>query len=136
VNPVIKLYRKDLSNDAGKIPIALSNPSFSVLVFKPTLFKTAIDNSEGVKRILWYLITFGRMRIFYILDGKRVVHYSYILPKNFRFPFMDSCDLQIGPCFTNPDFRGQGFYTQALLMIPSCFCEQTRRSGFILLRKM
>ena len=64
------------------------------------------------------------MRIFYIMKGNQVAHYSFITPKNFRFPFMKEKDLQIGPCFTFPEFRGHGLYGQALKLIPLLFIKQ------------
>lgn len=122
---MIKLYRKIISQDNNTKPDLSLNSKYSFTVFKPTLMNTGLDNSERIKRILWYLITKGKLRIFYILENRRVIHYSFIIPKNFRFPFMNKEDLQIGPCGTDPDYRGQGLYSKALRMIPVLFSKQT-----------
>lgn len=121
---MIKLYKKVVNQDEIRIPFLPSEDDFSIKVFRPTIIKMGLDNSEKLKRFLWYLITFGRLRIFYILDGNQVVHYSFIIPKNFRFPFMNNDDLQIGPCYTDTNYRGKGLYTRALKMIPLIFHEQ------------
>lgn len=94
-------------------------------IFKPTIYKLGLEKSDCLKKLLWFIITGGRMKIFYIIDGKNVAHYSVILPKNFRFPFMKKGDLQIGPCFTYPSHRGIGLYTLALKLIPLLFSKQT-----------
>lgn len=63
---------------------------------------------------VWWL--FHQLRIFssrdycvvVIYSGERLVHYSGVFPRYFRFPFMNSRDLQIGDTWTDPDFRGLG----------------------------
>jgi len=122
---MIKLYRKVVNQDSKIKPNLKLNNNYSFTVFKPTILNTGLDNSEGIKSLLWFLITMGKLRIFYILDHRKVIHYSFIIPKNFRFPFMNKEDLQIGPCGTDPTYRGQGLYTKALEMIPVLFSEQT-----------
>lgn len=37
-----------------------------------------------------------------------IIHYTFVLPKCFRLPFMKKSDLEVGPCYTHPDYRGRG----------------------------
>lgn len=123
---IFKLYKKtDFNQDETPDQCLPADFPYTCKVFRPMFMRTGLNNAEILKRFLWYLITLGRLRIFYIMDGDIVIHYSFIIPKNFRFPFMDKGDLQIGPCFTDPKFRGRGLYSQALKLIPSLFSKQT-----------
>jgi len=117
---LIKLYRISKENDSGQIPIFLED-DFKIEIFKPTILKLGLDKSERFKRILWFIITFGQYIILYVIHDNQIAHYSFIIPKNFRFPFMKTNDLQIGPCFTYPGFRKQGIYTKVLKFIPNFF---------------
>lgn len=119
-------YKKSIIRDESAASCLSADGAFTYKVFKPTIFKTGIDKSELIKRYLWYFITFGKLRILYIMDGDKVAHYSFIIPKNFRFPFMSKDDLQIGPCYTNPEYRGKGLYTHALRLIPLIFFKRTK----------
>ncbi len=39
------------------------------------------------------------------------------MPKIYKFPFMGKKSLHIGPCFTEPEFRGKGLYPYLLTYI-------------------
>lgn len=43
-----------------------------------------------------------------LYDKNMVVHYCFVLPKCFRIPAMRKFDLEIGPYYTHPDYRGRG----------------------------
>jgi RimJ/RimL family protein N-acetyltransferase len=123
---LFKLYKKTgFNQDETPVTGLSADLPYTYKVFRPSIMKTGLDNSENLKRFLWYLITLGKLRIFYIMERDIVIHYSFIIPKNFRFPFMNKGDLQIGPCFTDPKFRGRGIYTHALKLIPTLFSKQT-----------
>ena len=69
-------------------------------------------------RISFWTLTFGKAKIYYLTDEHgEVIYTSYIIPACFKFPFMKSGDLEIGPCYTSPQFRGQGIYTKVLKSI-------------------
>lgn len=84
-----------------------------------------------IARFLFWLYSFGKAKIAYIKDVKRegmVCHCSYIIPRIVKFPFMKKQDLEIGPCYTVPEFRGQGLYPKMLLHITSQ--EEYKNSDF------
>lgn len=49
------------------------------------------------------------------------VSYCYQMTKNLRFPYMEKNTLQFGPCFTQKEYRGNGFYP---LMLNYLMCKQ------------
>ncbi len=49
-----------------------------------------------------------------IREGDAEVHHTCLFPAYFRFPFMDSGDLQAAGIWTRPDHRGQGLGGLAL----------------------
>lgn len=123
---LFKLYKKaDFNQDDTPFSCLPVDFPYTYRVFQPSIMRTGLNDAEILKRFLWYLITLGKLRIFYIMDGDIAIHYSFLIPKNFRFPFMNKGDLQIGPCYTDPKFRGRGLYFQALKLIPKLFFEQT-----------
>lgn len=59
---------------------------------------------------LQYVLTLGRAHCvlyFAALDGK-LVHYTVVQSRDFRFPFMSHRDIQVGPVWTHPMYRGKG----------------------------
>lgn len=73
-----------------------------------------IGFSAKLVRLYFWVITFGKYRIYYLLDNDRVVHTSYLVPKCSKFPFMGKNDLEIGPCFTEEQYRRKGGYAYML----------------------
>lgn len=67
-----------------------------------------------LSRLRFALLSKNRARIFYVRDGSRVVHTSYVIPKCRKFPFLNKNDFEIGPCYTDKEYRGLGIYPQVL----------------------
>ena len=65
-------------------------------------------------RILYYLIWNHVFNIFIIYRENNIVHYTMILSKSIKFPFMSKEDIQFGPSWTHPDERKQGLMKFAL----------------------
>ena len=84
-------------------------------------------STNGLKSyIYWNLITFGKCRVFSICDKEgKLVHYSYVVEKCWKFPFLQKADFEIGPCETAFEFRGQGIYPYVL----SCICKNKLRES-------
>jgi len=84
---------------------------FEFLIFKPRINSLRKHNSNILIYIFWYFFTRGKYNIFYVMnDAGKIIHYSHILPKFFKFPFMSKKDLHIGPSWTDPAYRGKGIY--------------------------
>ena len=73
---------------------------------------------NGIKtvyiRLLFQVMTLGKAQIYYVQSGNDIIHTSYVVLACAKFPFMDSDDLEIGPCNTYPVFRGKGIYPKVL----------------------
>lgn len=77
-------------------------------------------------RFMFSLLTFGRMKIFYVTDNDKIIHTSYVVPKCLKFNFLNKNDYAIGPCFTYPEYRGKGIYPNMLKVIcQSCKNKDT-----------
>lgn len=71
--------------------------------------------------LFWFLITLGKTYIYCVYVGEKQIHYSYVMKKCYKFPFLKSNDIHIGPCFTHPDYRGQGIYPAVIQRITTDF---------------
>ncbi len=49
--------------------------------------------------------------IYTVQRGRKIVHYSVVLSRFFRFPFMAENDIQIGPCWTDNEYRRKGIHS-------------------------
>ncbi len=61
-------------------------------------------------------------RMYVIVYGRCVVHYSYVLPNIERMPKMTAHDREIGPCWTDDRHRRKGLYTYAIKRLCKIFC--------------
>ncbi len=95
--------------------------SFAISEIKPRLFK-AYPKQKITPKILmhnmyWWLLTRGKYRIWCAYDGDNVIHTSYVIPKCKKFPFLNNDSYEIGPCYTESKYRGNGIYPAAIYQI-------------------
>lgn len=83
---------------------------YDIEVFTPSLFKLKKHSGKQFIYLFWLFFTRGRYRIIYTIKDDVIIHYTHILPKFFKFPFMQSCDLEIGPAWTHESYRGKGIF--------------------------
>ena len=75
---------------------------------------------QTIVRLVFFIISKGRCLVFYYKDKFGIIeHKSFVLPKCYKFPFMSTNDYEIGPCFTEPEYRGHGLYVKMLNWITS-----------------
>ncbi len=100
---------------------------YTVFVFEPSPLQLKLHPGNMLLYLFWYIFTFGRYSIYYIKnkDGK-IIHYSHLLPKFFKFPFMKDGDLEIGPCWTHEEYRGQNLYPYTISRIVTDRCKNGR----------
>lgn len=97
--------------------------NFNVEVFTPTIRGGLIILGENKSfklfavRCLFQMITLGKARVYCYRHNGELAHTSYVIPKCYKFPFMKNSDYEIGPCFTYPKYRGNGYYPQMLKYI-------------------
>lgn len=91
---------------------------YKLVNYKPGLMNLGNYGLSPMINMLWFIFSFGNFSVLILLDDKTVVHYSYLTPKVFRFPFMQKGDVQIGPCVTHESYRGQGVFSKVLSLVP------------------
>ena len=103
--------------------LSLKN-DYSFELWKPQIDKITPKNLFFKSLIVWWVFYYFRIfrsydyRIFIIyFKNKEVAHYSVVLPKFFRTPFMKNDDLQIGPIGTNEKHRRKGLNSYAIAQI-------------------
>lgn len=105
-------------------------PNYEIKVFNPSLLrwnlpKEKLSAKVFLVRMMFWFITRGKARIVYATtENDGVVHTSYVIPKCFKFPFLQRSDYEIGPCETNPQYRGHGIYPNVLRFICRSFREK------------
>lgn len=119
------LYKID-STDVKNMPKD-SFDEIDLKIFTPSLRGFFLKGEKiGIKiaciRLLFHVMTLGKVQIYYVQNGNDIIHTSYVIPACAKFPFMDRNDLEIEPCYTYPAFRGKGIY-------PKVLSEICRRRG-------
>ena len=85
---------------------------FKLIEFKPSV--VSLRKHAGPPLLLylfWFLMTKGKYRIYYVVNNEgKIIHYSHVLTKFYKFSFMKKNDMEIGPSWTDPASRGLGIY--------------------------
>lgn len=125
---VVKLlvYKIDDSNSLHQKMNSSLLSQYTLSITKPGLFGLTKFGQGFFVNLYWFLISFGKFEILQLHDSVNVVHYSYISPKVYRFPFMKKGDIQIGPCFTYKKYQKRGIYTYVLQYLISQYYNNGR----------
>ena len=96
------------------------NNEFDIFEFRPSIRKTRLKGEAknikvSIVRIWFQIMTFGKAKLLCAVNKNgNVMHTSYVIPKCFKFPFLNKNEYEIGPCNTIAEFRGQGIYPKVL----------------------
>jgi ribosomal protein S18 acetylase RimI-like enzyme len=100
-------------------------------VWSPKIHRLTPKNLFFKPIIVWWLFYYFKIfkscdyKIFIIYFGnKEIAHYSVVLPKHFKTPFMEKNDLQIGPIGTNENHRRKGLASYAINRILEFYKEK------------
>jgi len=99
---------------------------YHIDVFHPTLFNLSAHSSRLFIYLFWFIITKGQYKIFYVKKNDVIVHYTHVLPKFFKFPFMCSKDLEVGPAWTAESYRGKKIFPSMIIYLLKYFKEKNR----------
>lgn len=118
------LYKKQSCNDE-----VMFQDDLDIEVITPTIRRLFIEGEKkSIKllaaRLMFWIITFGKAKLYCYRQGGELAHTSYVIPKCCKFPFLESSDYEIGPCMTCPKFRGKGYYPTMLRYICSTVGSQ------------
>ncbi len=96
-----------------------------------------LDKKLAKKKFLFSVVTGGRYKICCVENSNgELIHYSFIIPHCAKFSFMKKGDIQIGPCWTRPDHRGQGIYGTVLNYIAQKALESNPQANmYVLIRE-
>ena len=106
---------------------------YSFKVWRPTMRVLVPRDLIRISFILWSFLHHLRLfesshhGIFMIHHGKELIHYSVVLPKFFRLPFMAKNDLNIGPCWTHHKHRRKGIARYVIQRILELYRDQDRK---------
>jgi GNAT superfamily N-acetyltransferase len=107
-------------------------------VWRPTLLELAPAGLKGRARaMLWGLLHVTRLfanqaySIILIRERSEIVHQTFVFPRYFRFPFMETDDIQVGDTWTTPAWRGRGLARLALLEARHRAAEEGRSLWYV-----
>lgn len=122
-------YKLNSSNYTSLVKY--ENPGFEIRRIRPRKFT--------FHNIAWMLLSFGRFIEHQIVEmaTSKVVARAQVMPKIFIFGFMKKNGIHIGPCSTEEQYRGRGFYPTLLTEIilkyknKDCyiFCDDENKSS-------
>ena len=73
-----------------------------------------LSPKQWLGRLYFWLISGGKYEIWFLYSGEQFVHFSYVVPKCAKFPFLEKSDYEIGPCATSSDYPRRGAYRYVL----------------------
>ncbi len=89
----------------------------SLGVHKPSVLGF-MKHKNTLRDLLWKWLSFSKCRIYRVYDDEgNVAHKSLVIGPNFKFPFLDKGEFEIGPCYTNEKYRGRSIYPYVLRAI-------------------
>lgn len=130
-------YKKNINKINSQIEL---EENYSFCIWRPginKIFIKGLDVSLFTMLICWIMHHLRLFRgrdysIFVVLyNNSEIAHYSMVLPKSFRFPFMKKDDLQIGPSWTNPKHRRKGLLSFAIAKMHETFKDKDRNFWYI-----
>lgn len=86
------------------------NEKYRIEIFEPSFLKLQQHKRFSLMHWTWYIFTRGTYKIIYIFDDNKIIHYTHAIPKFWKFRFMEHNDIEIGPCWTDESYRGEGIY--------------------------
>lgn len=113
----------DSSND---LKYTMLLKEYDIEQFSPTFFTLKKHTANTLLYLFWFLMTFGKYKIIYLKKDDEIMHYTHILPKFFKLPFLDLSDLEIGPSWTKESYRGKGIFPAVINHTVQCFKEKGR----------
>ena len=116
------LYKIDLSSDRAPFPETPFLKECELKKIPLSFFHLAAPFEKiGLKtflsRLEMLLSSKGKVSAYYLIRKGKIVHTALVVPPCRKFPFLGSGDIQIGPCVTEPSYRGKGAYPYVLSKI-------------------
>jgi len=111
--------------------------NYSLKIWKPKIYKIAPKGLFSVPFFAYWICHYLKLfsnsfySIYLIYYKNEIAHYSVILPKFFKTPFMESNDLQIGPIGTKKEHRRKGLANYAIQEIIESYKDQNQKFWYL-----
>lgn len=137
------IFRKNLSESCTDEVSVRSLPAgFKLEIFIPNrLSITPLGLRLNFAFSIWYTLYLllwmnqkKDYKFYTVYYGEQLVHYSVVLPKYYRFPFMEDTAIQIGPYWTKSYYRGRGLCPYVLSQIMSEYAK-TKVYAYVIIRR-
>lgn len=99
---------------------------YQIEQFIPSFVNLKKHSANRLLYIFWFIITLGGYKIIYLKKNEIIIHYTHILPKFFKLPFLGFNDLEIGPSWTEEAYRGKGIFPNVIRYIVETFKDEKR----------
>ena len=109
------------------------NEDFSDIIIQIKRLKPLSNCGKGrLANLYWWLIS----KEIYICEIKNkqtneLMHYTYVMKKSYKFPFMKENDYMIGPSVTPEQFRRQGLFYRAVVFSENEITANNKDANFI-----
>lgn len=119
------LHKLKEEQNASKYSDILS--MYHLDLFTPGLLHLKKHRANRWLYLFWYVMTYGNYKIVYLQKDDEIIHYTHILPKIFKLPFLSENDLEIGPSWTKEEYRGKEIFPSVIDYIVRSFEQQDRK---------
>jgi ubiquinone/menaquinone biosynthesis C-methylase UbiE/RimJ/RimL family protein N-acetyltransferase len=109
-------------------------------IFGGSKTRCACDLAWPVFAYLWlyyYFSSFDKhrwYRVRLVRDRDQLVHVTIEMSRDFRYPFMEDGDIEVGPAWTHPEYRGLGIASSVLAAVLSQAAREGRRAAWWICR--
>lgn len=86
-------------------------------------------SGKVLMNLFWYVITYGKCYIYFCKDDDMQIHFTYVMRRCFKFPFLKGEDIHIGPCWTHENYRGKGIYPAVLYNV----CTENKGDKYMII---
>lgn len=121
----LRLYRFDGVNNLNE-DMRKFIENYDISILSPSFVSLHKYGYGWFVNLCWFIVSMGKIEILLVKKENELAHFSYIIPKVFRFPFMKNDDIQVGPCFTCESYRQHGIYTAVLQYIQFLYGEKNK----------
>jgi|GEM_PF-714632 len=141
-----KVYLLFSAKGGGPMPVVRAGDTLVYKTWRPLSGSLSPENWFSLKqkkmKLALSLLHIHIMQLFYrsrgyceahlAYDAGKLVHYCFLLPASFRVPLMQPGDLEIGPYWTDPEYRGRGITPHSVGIIKA---SHPGTSLYILMRR-
>lgn len=137
MNPSSQKYLFYVNSPGGIISKSILPEDYYFKVWKPSIWELKPKGLPKFPFIFWSIMHYLKLfstpdyRIFLVYYNNKIIHYSVVLPKHFKYPFMDDNDIQIGPIGTDVEHRRKGIGSFAISKILEIYKKQGRIFWYI-----